>query len=131
MSILTWISMQHFLNNFWKNICVMHTLQYEHVLTFWCNVTYLYIPVIRIRIRLVLLPIKGPQGANNLIQWLKWLETYKDTCKHDVLCLINYIFFSVHHYCVHTCLVWHYDTCSKHVWNNVIFSCSCHQNKYV
>jgi hypothetical protein len=28
------------------------------------------------------LPIKGPQGANNLIQWLKWLETYKDTCKH-------------------------------------------------
>ena len=29
-----------------------------------------------------LLPIKGPQGANNLIQWLKWLETYKDTCKH-------------------------------------------------
>jgi hypothetical protein len=24
----------------------------------------------------VLLPIKGPQGANNLIQWLKWLETY-------------------------------------------------------
>ena len=23
-----------------------------------------------------LLPIKGPQGANNLIQWLKWLETY-------------------------------------------------------
>jgi hypothetical protein len=29
-----------------------------------------------------LLPIKVPQGANNLIQWLKWLETYKDTCKH-------------------------------------------------
>ena len=29
-----------------------------------------------------LLPIKGPQGVNNLIQWLKWLETYKDTCKH-------------------------------------------------
>jgi hypothetical protein len=29
-----------------------------------------------------LLPIKIPQGANNLIQWLKWLETYKDTCKH-------------------------------------------------
>jgi hypothetical protein len=28
------------------------------------------------------LPIKVPQGANNLIQWLKWLETYKDTCKH-------------------------------------------------
>ena len=27
-------------------ICVMHTLQYEHVLTFWCNVTYLYISVI-------------------------------------------------------------------------------------
>jgi hypothetical protein len=24
----------------------------------------------------VLLPIKGPQGANNLIQGLKWLETY-------------------------------------------------------
>ena len=23
-----------------------------------------------------LLPIKDPQGANNLIQWLKWLETY-------------------------------------------------------
>ena len=23
-----------------------------------------------------LLPIKGPQGANNLIQWLKWLKTY-------------------------------------------------------
>ena len=20
-----------------QNICVMHTLQYEHVLTFWCN----------------------------------------------------------------------------------------------
>ena len=33
---------------------------------------------IRIRIRIFLLP----QGANNLIQWLKWLETYKDTCKH-------------------------------------------------
>ena len=29
-----------------QNICVMHTLQYEHVLTFWCNVTYLYISVI-------------------------------------------------------------------------------------
>ena len=29
-----------------------------------------------------LLPIKVPQGANNLIQWLKWLETYKDICKH-------------------------------------------------
>jgi hypothetical protein len=29
-----------------------------------------------------LLPIKVPQGANNLIQWLKWLEAYKDTCKH-------------------------------------------------
>ena len=28
-----------------QNICVMHTLQYEHVLTFWCNVTYLYIYV--------------------------------------------------------------------------------------
>ena len=28
------------------------------------------------------LPIKVPQGANNLIQWLKWLEAYKDTCKH-------------------------------------------------
>jgi len=28
------------------------------------------------------LPIKVPQAANNLIQWLKWLETYKDTCKH-------------------------------------------------
>ena len=36
----------------------------------------------RIRIRIFLLPIKVPQGANNLIQWLKWLETYKDTCKH-------------------------------------------------
>ena len=30
----------------------------------------------------LLLPIKGPQGTNNLIEWLKWLETYKDTCKH-------------------------------------------------
>ena len=30
----------------------------------------------------LLLPIKVPQGTNNLIQWLKWLETYKDTCKH-------------------------------------------------
>jgi hypothetical protein len=29
-----------------------------------------------------LLPIKVPQGANNLMQWLKWLEKYKDTCKH-------------------------------------------------
>ena len=31
-----------------QNICVMHTLQhqYEHVLTFWCNVTHLYISVI-------------------------------------------------------------------------------------
>ena len=28
------------------------------------------------------MPIKVPQGVNNLIQWLKWLETYKDTCKH-------------------------------------------------
>ena len=28
------------------------------------------------------MPIKVPQEANNLIQWLKWLETYKDTCKH-------------------------------------------------
>ena len=28
------------------------------------------------------MPIKVPQGANNLIQWLKWLETCKDTCKH-------------------------------------------------
>ena len=27
------------------------------------------------------LPIKVPQGANNLIQRLKWLEAYKDTCK--------------------------------------------------
>jgi len=27
------------------------------------------------------LPIKVPQGTNNLIQWLKWLEAYKDTCK--------------------------------------------------
>jgi hypothetical protein len=25
-----------------------------------------------------LLPIKVPQGENNLIQWLKWLEAYKD-----------------------------------------------------
>ena len=82
MSISTWISLQHFWNNFWKKKCVMHTLQYEHVLTFWCDVTYLYISVIRIRIRIFALPIKGPQGANNLIQWLKWLETYKDTCKH-------------------------------------------------
>ena len=30
----------------------------------------------------LLLPIKVPQEANNLIQWFKWLETYKDTCKH-------------------------------------------------
>ena len=30
----------------------------------------------------LLLPIKVPQGANNLIQWLKWLEAYKDTWKH-------------------------------------------------
>jgi hypothetical protein len=30
---------------------------------------------------IILLPIKVPQGANNLIQWLKWLEAYKDTCK--------------------------------------------------
>jgi hypothetical protein len=36
---------------------------------------------IRIRMRFLLLPIKVPQGANNLIQWLKWLEAYKDTCK--------------------------------------------------
>ena len=28
------------------------------------------------------MPIKVPQEANNLIQWYKWLETYKDTCKH-------------------------------------------------
>ena len=39
---------------------------------------------IRIRIKIIffLLPIKVPQGANNLIQWLKWWEAYKDTCKH-------------------------------------------------
>jgi hypothetical protein len=44
-------------------------------------------------------------GANNLIQWLKWLETYKDTCKHDILCLINYIFFQ---YIIIVCtLVWY------------------------
>ena len=28
------------------------------------------------------LPIKVPQGANNLIQRLKYLEAYKDKCKH-------------------------------------------------
>ena len=78
-----------------QNICVMHTLQYEHVLTFWCNVTYLSIHI----------------------------------C--DMLCLINYIFFQ---YIIIVCtLVWYdiYDTCSKHFWNNAIFSCSCHQNIYV
>ena len=34
----------------------------------------------------------------------------------DMLCLINYNFFSLHHYCVQTCLVWQniYYTCSKH-----------------
>jgi hypothetical protein len=46
------------------------------------NVPVLPSVTIRIRIRMFLLPIKVPQGANSLIQWLKWLETYKDTCKH-------------------------------------------------